>query len=315
MNPPYDPSTLFATSAASAGALVAIIGGFLISRVIGLAFDKERLDRHLRELSSSLQVKRQRYDQVHDERHMVSTRWFDRDHLKDIIDAKGEVDLEQVMENSNYRGTTMEEMQFVAQLSIQWVKDAWSTLGAMERPVPLSAAELRARGAEVPPGADDIFEAVARRIRTSGQPRQSRSAFDIQTAGISPIVPTSDLTYTRQDQRIRDEQAARFEVGVLEAEIRATNDELGRLRRPPRLRSAIAILGYFAGGSVMYPMVLLTMKPVPSTDAVRWSVVGLFASGLVSLLMFLAWTTASLGGTIETHPELIDPQTPPTKRR
>ena len=71
-----DPNWLLATMAQSAAALVAIIGGFLVSRVITLSTERRGLDRRVREMRESAEDKRKLLSDARQSRREVSWHVF-----------------------------------------------------------------------------------------------------------------------------------------------------------------------------------------------------------------------------------------------
>src|SRR5262249_53680566 len=86
-----EPNWLLSTAAQSAAALVAIVGGFLVSRVIAISTDRQGLDRRLRELQERLALKRSQLEEVYVERFAVTVEWFEEHHLGDYVAARGSV--------------------------------------------------------------------------------------------------------------------------------------------------------------------------------------------------------------------------------
>lgn len=299
MSQTSDPATLYAACAAAAGALVAIMGGFLISRVVGLLAQKEGLQLRRRELVRRTDLADQSLDALHRSRLSVTTSWFDRDHLKEIIECRGEVDIGALVNESKYVGTTQEEMHCLVRQRAVQVRAAFANLEAAVPSGPISE-DLSGPGIEVPPGEQDIWSAVADEITRLREPRRSASYWDLAVTAIR--VPTVDIVYQRQDQLIRDERAAAAQVAALTAEAELVDDELRRLGSGvPRLLMSIGILAYFALGSVALPLALLARSRVTDGPMARWGVWGLFASGLVLLVVFLITSSWPLRHRAETR--------------
>ena len=67
-----DPNWLLATMAQSAAALVAIAGGFLLSRVVTLSSERQGLERRVRDLEQRTQDQAKRLEDAHQRRLAVS---------------------------------------------------------------------------------------------------------------------------------------------------------------------------------------------------------------------------------------------------
>lgn len=284
-----DPATLYAASAAAAGALVAIIGGFLISRVVGLLAQKETLQLRQRELAQRLGLSSESLDAIHHERLAVSTDWFDQQHLNTIVEERGQVDVEAITGDSNFVGTTREEMRQVVERRAGQVQDAFAHI---EAAAPTGAInDLSELDLSIPGGEEDIWEAVALAITRSRQPPRANPLWLAQPSVMVPVMPTPEIVYRRQDERIKDERQARAQVAALTAEVNLVDEELIRLGRGlPRLLMSIGILSYFALGSVALPLFLLARNEVTDSAFPRWGVWGLFVSGLCLIIGFLIWS-------------------------
>lgn len=281
-----DPATLYAACAAAAGALVAIMGGFLISRVVGLLAQKEALRSRRRELDQRLHLAEAAFSSAHMERLGVSVGWFDDAHLDDIVEQRGQIDIEEMTQDSNYVGTTEEEMRQVVIERARQVRDAFARI---EGDVPSGKlGDLTELGIDPPEGEAQVWEAVASAIR---QRRNASPGISLVSPITPVVIPKSDIVYRRQDERIREERMLRSQVQALHAEVGLVDEELNRLGNGlPRIMISIAILAYFAFGSVAYPLALLASSRVTDSATARWSVWGLFLSGLLLLVGFLIWS-------------------------
>jgi hypothetical protein len=108
-----DPNWLLSTIAQSGAALVAIIGGFLISRVVSLAARRDA-QAHLRhDLATRLDVARTHHEGLRSERLAVSEDWF-IDHCLDVLGHTGKLDADEVLEDFIPLGSDETEMGPVA---------------------------------------------------------------------------------------------------------------------------------------------------------------------------------------------------------
>lgn len=59
-----DLNILISTIITATAALVAIIGGFLVSRVITMASEKQSIERRLKEIDNDLKIKKEMLDNI-----------------------------------------------------------------------------------------------------------------------------------------------------------------------------------------------------------------------------------------------------------
>ncbi|MFZ6003787.1 MAG: hypothetical protein ACOYXM_07600 [Actinomycetota bacterium] len=292
-----DPNWLLSTSAQSAAALVAIVGGFLVSRLVSLASEKQALERRLAELQGRLLIARGRLEEVYEERHAVSVEWFERAVLPFVIKRRGDVSAEEAFDEFFPRGATEQELEPVATMLAQRVREL---LKLVDDTGISSPDRLRELGYDLTGRDTRIVTAIARS-------RQSHSSL------APPFISRSrdDSEIERQDRRIEREEDLDADVRALEAEAEVLRTQLRSVAAPPRLKLAVGVLVYFAFVSIVLPLWWMTRRPVPHGPELRLAVVVLFASGLGALLYYvwtsireLAWSDAD--GVPDQPPEPED---------
>ncbi len=314
-----DPNWLLSSVAQSAAALVAIIGGFLVSRLVSLAVDRNRLLERQRDLTNRVSIQERRLDEAHSRRFARTVQDFVGDHLKEAVDSRGVEEVDALL-TWIPPGSSEEEMRPVAEDLLREVSEVFTTLQRhVENGGELSSEveDLRSFGVEVPSDyvSERVYGSVATKmIEDRKKLARSRSSFpslDIPSIGItSPAVVGRRTTFEalaiqRQDRRIEEERSAAYEVESLEQQI-ADVDEALRGLKTPDLTSTVWVLAYLAAVGIVLPVVFMALRPVPSERWARWLVVGAFASGLVLLLWHMMARIRGLGFTAvsEDLPEL-----------
>jgi hypothetical protein len=288
-----DPRWFYAAVVGASATLVAIIGGLLVSRLVGLSADRDGIERRLRELGARLSHAKAEHDRIHEERIAVSLDWFVNHHLEDFVARRGDVDIPAAIDDFCPRGSSFEEMEPVAIALASAVQRAFQQIEAEYtggRLPPRTADEMIRDGLHVQPDEGRAYESVSAAIRNA-QRQQSQFA----PLMIPPVTSTSELPVQRQDQRIRDEQAAASEAKSLRTQIEAADAELKRVGRPAGIRSVIAVLGYIAAVGVVLPLWVLANEPRSDSGALRYAVLGLFVSGLIALVAYIAWSAYHIG--------------------
>jgi hypothetical protein len=290
-----DPNWLLSTTAMSAAALVAIVGGFLISRVVALVTESHGLDRRILELTRRLDLKRYQLGEVTTERQAVCEDWFDDAHLKEYIATRGEDEslVDRSLRDWLPRGSTSKEMQPYAESLRERVSRAFSAIEAAyngPKFPPADVDELRNDGVRFEAIDEKIFVRVAAAIAESRRPRSMLPELNVASLGIT----RSELPIARQDARIDQERSLAAEVAALDAEKAIGLEARRGLTRPRELWMAVAVLAYFALIGTVFPLILMAFDPVPHSQSVRVAVVAGFASGLVALIGFVAWAICQL---------------------
>lgn len=94
-----DPNWLLATMAQAAAVLVAVIGGFLVSRVITLSAERRGLDRRVREIKEAAQEKESILREVRQNRQAKSWRRFVNLAVGESAKGRGNVSDEKLAED------------------------------------------------------------------------------------------------------------------------------------------------------------------------------------------------------------------------
>src|ERR1035437_850866 len=125
---PYDPNWFLSTIAQSTAALVAIVGGFLISRLISTVTEKSNYLHSLAELEGRKEIILVDLEQVHRTILDRTQQLFRESHLKEIIEKRGDLDTFEMVRNFNVIGAELSDMsQYVLTLK-DLVKSAYANL-------------------------------------------------------------------------------------------------------------------------------------------------------------------------------------------
>lgn len=289
---PVDPDWLLSSTVQSAAVLVAIVGGFLVSRLVTLSAERGGIIQRRQHQDGLRQIRQAEYDHVHSERLSVSTEWFVKHHQDRLLAARGEVDIGSILEDFIPRGSCEDEMRPVAEHLTDSTKTAFSEIEGKfpnEAP-PWTSGELRESGIVIPEGSEGIYEAVTRHIADDRRPTWGAPNF---SPYLLPSV-TPDIVYQRQDARIAREDDLSSELRTLNSEVALLDEELSTFKKPEGIKSAIAVLMYLTLVGIVLPTILMALRPVPDGPAARAVIVAAFISGLGVLVVYLLWRARSL---------------------
>ena len=271
-----DPNWLLATMAQSAAALVAIVGGFLVSRVVTLSSERQGLEQRGRELEQRTQGHKQRLQDVAQRRRDAGWGPF-----KELSAHKcaeryvedGSVSPEWLVKESPLLGATSEELLVMARHLIQIVRQAH---------------EHFEHGGDMPDSSDadrdrDIYEAV----NNARSPDQSspRAAYRLELF---------KARWARYEKLLENERELQAGLSALQLEGNFVRTEAARVAKPEGLRLAAFAFAYLTVVGVVVPIVGLAWRPVPSDLLSRRVLVSLFASGLLVLGGYLIWAIRQL---------------------
>lgn len=308
-----DPNWLYSTTAQSTAALVAIIGGFLVSRVISTATSREVLERHLREVQADIARVTPRFEQVEAELLEDDLEDFLSESQDWIIGAAVHGSLDdlttQLLVDAGVDDQGRNAADFDTGLTgvIARVRDAQAAVTAIsDDELPRSINAARRMGFEI--GEDDewIWDGLLQ-WREQNKPVNQlagllgalRSDSLTIPSPVMPFVPSVVQSNWRRDrERDRADLADRLE-GLVTRRDEAAGD-LDRLRVTSQLTEPVWILVGFAAVGLIYPLALLSLNPVPGAAWARVSVLLAFIAGLGALVRYFVKEIRRLDGTEAT---------------
>jgi hypothetical protein len=296
--PTWDPNWLYSSAAQAAAALVAIIGGLLVSRLVALSVEREALHRRADELGNEAALLAVRHEKSEQRVRDLAYEWFFTHVLDDYVAHRGNPPDELVDFNSH--GSKDEERKrWRAQLS-QSVGDAFSAIeGALRSAeITISLEELQKRGVDISRYPTDLVEAVANEI---GKTRRPAGLGTWLTGSVVPPISAAMLTgqsrRAEQDANIAARDLLQAQREAVLAQLSLVREHVGRLAAPNGVGWGIAALGGFATLGVVFPLSLMAVKPVPTEGIWRFLVIIAFVVGLSMVLWFIVWLWRSLRWT------------------
>lgn len=299
----WDPSPLLAAISQASAVLVAIIGGFLVSRLVAISSEREGI-RRLVEAAAG------RIDHIASDLHDASRarldraqRYFSEDAVDELLENPS-LDLDELIRERVARGTTAEELKPYAlslrQRTADAVRSIKNTLKKGDTKG-LTFEDLIDRGLVVEDKDLGLYEQAFKHLRESlpSPPAISMFAtggfYDASrlTEGIKPGW-VHEAEMRRQDEEIRIEADLRTQLRAANAERDRLNDEMVRVGKPVGVAAAMWMLGFLSLG-ILVPVIMMAFEP-KSLDA--WSKSMLIASfiiGLVAILGYVGWFWSKIG--------------------
>jgi hypothetical protein len=299
-----DEGSLLGTLAQSAAAVVAIVGGFLVSRLVQLSSEREGLRRQLVRAQDELKHVAALYDKAHEYRQANSRRDFYGWVINDLIKA-GPATLDRgALLDRIPRGSSAEEIAPYLDDLIDEIAQVKATLEKYVRRGDvdtLHIEDLRERGLQVPQAQENIYSCVAD-WRIEQLPRPS-SGFAMSRVpfGNQIFQAASSAELRRLDDSIRDEQDLRSRKTMLEAEVARVKREIGLIGRPAGVTSAIVILAIYSVLGIVAPVVVMGLGWDPLAAWLEWLLVGLFVLGLSAVLAYIFWYAKTLNDPVSSN--------------
>lgn len=291
-----DEGSLLATLAQSSAAVVAIVGGFLVSRLVQLSSEREGLRRQLARAQDELAHVAASHGEARADRLANSPRDFYHWVIDDLVQAgPAGPEREALLEENVPRGSSAEEMApYLDDLikEVAQVKDAVAKYVRGGDVDTLDIDDLRARGLWVPPEQEDLYSrvaaGVAERLPTPRYGSPSAGLLARAAIGmINPVTRSTDLR--RLDESIRDESDLRGRMAMLEAEVARAKREISLIGRPAGVTSAIVILAIYSVLGIVAPVVVMGLGLDTLAAWLEWLLWGMFVLGLSAVLVYIFW--------------------------
>lgn len=297
-----DPNWLPSTLAQSTAALVAIVGGFLVSRLVTLSSERGALAHRRKDLMARRELFEQQRQEADQERLRVCVEWLWDLGLNDIVKAHGQVDLDAQLDDWVPRGSDVEEMRPYVEDLVAEVQTAFTRVQATYSgsAFPTDEVEqLRQDLGEIPTGYEEVYIKVARQAATERRARSSPSIaglYDLQTWQPSSITPTA--TVQRHDANIARVKERIADAAAIDSEVQLIDEEQVRFTRPEGLIAGLWVLGFFAVLGIILPMIYMALRPVPADPVARGVLIGAFVVGFVVLVVYLIVYLRRLQGSL-----------------
>lgn len=265
-----EPGWLLSSVTAASAALVAIVGALLISRVISLSSDREALRRRAAELSAQV-------GSLAEELELVGREILRRDAVDfvhasaaDIIDSRGSVSLDALMQRYDPRDRTSAELAPFVEEAKQAVSDAFRVgdAGQVLRTTADRYALLYAQLDQV------ISGSRGGGLDASQGTLQGTSNFTLKQLEVYRLL-------------LRDQQSLRSIRRSTALDLATTRTAADALRQPRGVRGGLFVLLYFSAVGTVVPVAILAADPEHLAAWLRVLVVVLYVSGLAALCGYL----------------------------
>ncbi|CAM4102815.1 hypothetical protein [Mesobacillus thioparans] len=281
-----DLNNLIATIITSTAALVAIIGGFLVSRVVSISSEQNGIKRKLREINNDLVAKR--------EIKLNIENYLFEDDLNDFVTGKNikrlvfeEKSLEGIIEEDEYTYLTKEQLEPHFEQLKRIVKEMFEIMKKLDAIDTFTNFKEKANGFNYPEREEwykRVFDAINDEISKS----QSNGIFG-HLHNFAPINPNAFTPNTDYKDKKRERDRLDDEIRILELQKNAQLELLDNYGKPVWIWSGIAVLIYASIVGIIYPSTLL---PYPADryndNLTKWFLLGLFYSQLISLFIYLS---------------------------
>ena len=287
-----DPTALLSTLTQAAAVFVAIVGGFLVSRLVAISSERDGLKRRHKEAGDQQKHVRAAYQEAHEYRLWNSQKDFAGWVLEDVVGVPPEsVDREALL-NKIPRGSSRDEMAPYLEHLITRVNEVTANVGthlAAGDTSRLTLDDLEVRGLVVPEEERDLYRNIVDSIAIK-LPRPTPTGYGLDLTMpqiVNPTYVAADMR--RLDESITREQELEARMHILETEVERLRSEIALTGRPVGVTPAIVILAVYSLLGIVAPVVVLTVHPATLASWKAWALVALFVVGLFAVLGYIFW--------------------------
>ncbi len=288
-----DPNWLLSTCAQSAAALVAIIGGFIVSKLLGLSVERNSIKSKLRDIQIELDFKVEVLSNNNKKLLDIDAEYFIDNALDDIVEKVENISLSELVRIHGSNGLTEEELKPYYEHALQTVEQAYEFFTNIDDLLDNFDQFIKNCNKKFDYYERKIYKHVYKYLKKLLRHRNN----------IYPTIDPDDIALMNPNLR-----AAKYQVENQEYnEIMHTIDELERecnwldrqksieenklssLQKPEAIIPGIIAFGYFSIVGIIYPICLLPMSSQEFTYAQKWVIVSLFTSGFIAVFSYILY--------------------------
>lgn len=290
-----DPNWLLSTVVQSAAAFVAIVAGFIVSRLLSLSAERSGLQVKIRDIKLQLGIKIQNLDVLEKRLLEWDAEDFleDSDVLKMLIESGGQISLAEAMKRVTGYNRSEDELRpywdeaiNVTKNAFRIVTDNFSELAESEGDIDVFLKNL---GLDISSYRSKIYHRIFGKILNEYEKRQN--PFGAMMNSIASV-QMPDFRSADENNRYRalehDIEVIERDKSALETQLLDLEVQLKQLGQPQGVKLGIIFLAYFSLVGIIIPVFLLPFPPEQFTSTHKWVVFLLFISGLVFFFVYLS---------------------------
>lgn len=300
----WDPSTLLSALSQASAVLVAIIGGFLVSRLVAISSEREGIRRLVEAAAGRIGHIEADLKEAHRTRLNRAESYFYDVAVEKLLEDPA-LDLDALIQDRLLRGTTEDELKPYAVALRQRVQNAVQAINLKIRKgdtTNLDLEDLVERGLEIADADQDLYEqAFKHRRRRLPSPSGmamfgSKSFLDVGSVLGKGIMSDAALSASlrRQDDEIRAEADLKTQLRAAVAERDRLDEELARVGKPVGVAAAMWMLGLLTLG-ILVPLIMMAFEPKGLDVMSKILLLGSFVIGLVAILWYVGWFWLKIG--------------------
>lgn len=289
-----DPNWLLSTVVQSAAAFVAIVAGFIISRLLALSSERGGLQTRIRDIKLQVNIKKENID-ILEKRLLI---WDAEDFLEDsdvvdkIIESRGQVSLTDAMNLVTYLNRSEDELRPYWEDAIRVTKEAFHLIeeNLTEFLVESENFEVLLKNLGVNISSyrlkiyQQIFGFYLREYEKRHNPFGSimNPIASVRMPDFRPVSEANSYETLK-----RDLETLKRDKNALEIHLSDLNIQLQQLGQPQGVTLGIIFLAYFSLVGIVIPVLLMPFATDKFTSYHKWAIFILFVSGLIFFFVYL----------------------------
>ena len=270
----YDINTLLSTIAACSATIVAIVGGFIVSRLISVNTEREEIQIKLSETNGEIEYKENRINELKSELDASSAEDFIEDHIAELIEEKP---IELIFEQNPKPGYNINDIKpyweyALVTLSKLYTEISSESLKLNEDGVPVELAKELSK--------EDYYicKLIVRELN------RQVGTFNCASLGISN---RNSPSYNKRSS----------EVTILKESIKWLSLQKEQLtirskilQKPKGMLGGLVIFAGFSLVGIILPLILIPFPEIEDYNFLliyKAAVIGLFALGLLFVFLYL----------------------------
>lgn len=262
--------TIFTTIASLSASFVAILGGFIASKLITVNGERERITGNIDEFNLELDLKEKERERLQKRLDEDDALDFIRDNISALVNQEA---LDSVYEEEKQNRLQYEEL-----------------LPYWEKGLILVDRFGKAPDIEESLNDDDIPSSLAAEIKEDAFEYDvcCEIAKECSPAIIKPLVPVSYAWYERDSQRVYNLD---FEIAALLIQKEQCEKQKGALKKPKGMSSGIVLFILFSLFNIIQPLIFSNVTSISKWQHSVMIIVSimLLSVGLIATFIYLAW--------------------------
>lgn len=242
-----DYESFFYSIAGCSATIIAIIGGFIASKLISISSDRDSILDKIKELDDELNMKTEMYEEINQEVNDYYALDFIRDNVSELVDNKGIDSVYKTEEKTRLDYSIIEQYwqraikicEEIAGLDGEQFCDKNSD----KVPVVLAKKYLNKYDYEV-------CKIISREI-TSRTREQNLNLFGVSSSLINIVPPTREFWYQKKMEEVDN---LKIYIEELTFEKEQYQEKKKQLRKPKGMKSGLAIFITFSICGVFFPL-------------------------------------------------------------